>query len=53
MDKITIEELNALITKYQEQREYYDKKSQGGMCIILTGKIEAINEVKSIIQRKQ
>ena len=42
-----ISDLKTRIKETQEKRDYYNKISKAGMCLVMTGKIQAFNEIIS------
>lgn len=48
-----IADLKLRIKKSQSKRDSYDKRSKGGMCLVMTGRIEAFNEMISVLKSKE
>lgn len=51
-DKL-IKDLKQRIKKAQKKRDHYDRLSKGGMCLVMTGRIEAFNELISVLKQEQ
>ena len=48
-----IKDLKERIKKSQQKRDHYDRIGKGGMCLVMTGRIEAFNEIISTLKLKQ
>lgn len=51
-NKEFIEDLKLRIAKSQKKRDNYHNQGKGGMCLVMTGRIEAFNEIISVLKTR-